>query len=76
MTDKIEELNLYVDIETNAICEGKLFEDFILIKPLKAKGGVRKVDLVDFGKEYTDFEGNREEVRDFLRGGAAPMTIN
>jgi hypothetical protein len=75
MTNKIEELNLYVD-SNSTIHEGKLFETFILVKPLRAKGSVRKVDLVDFGKEFQDFEGNREEVRDFLRGMAAPMTIN
>jgi hypothetical protein len=78
-SEQITELNLYVELETSTIVEGKLFEDFVLVRPVlpSRRREVRKVGIVDFAKTFDDFEGNRQEVRAFLAGKYEPtITIN
>lgn len=62
------ELNLYTEISTGRTYEGKLFETFVLVRPVLPHlwKHTQKVSLIDFGKLFEDFQGNREEVRQFL----------
>lgn len=68
MQDTIE-LNLYTEINSGKTFEGKLFDSFVLVRPVLPHmwGNTRKIPLESFGREFEDFQGNREEVRRFLR---------
>jgi hypothetical protein len=77
--EQMEELNLYVELSTSRIYEGKLFEEFVIARPLLPQfhDHIRKVEISAFSREFEDFQGNREEIRTFLKGyhvaqGAAP----
>jgi len=73
----IEEMNLYTERSTNLIYETKLFETFVMVRPVcpAFHAAVRKIDLDEFGREFDDFYGDRREVYDILRSMAALDTI-
>lgn len=61
---------LYVEVETRIIFEAKLFPDFVLVRPVSPQlyHQIRKVTMLDFGKEFEDFLGDHKAVRGFLNG--------
>lgn len=66
--DNRVELNLYTEISSGKTFEGKLFNDFVLVRPVLPHlwKNTRKVPIMEFGREFEDFQGNREDVRRFL----------
>jgi hypothetical protein len=66
-SDKLE-LNLYTEISSGKTFEGKLFETFVIVRPVLPHlwSQTKKLNLAEFGKEFEDFQGDREQVRQFL----------
>lgn len=68
MDDYIEECNLYVDSKEHRIWEGRLFDEYVVVRPILPEYymDIRQVPLEEFGRDYEDFTGNRAHIRYFL----------
>lgn len=75
-----EESTLVTETETALIWEAKYFSDFILVRPVSPclYHQIRKLDHVQFTKEFSEFLGNPTDVRNYLehRDREDPLTIN
>lgn len=67
--DHVTQLNLYVELKTSRLYEGKLFEDFVLLRPILPQfhDHIKKVPLPEFGKDFEDYEGDRSSMKMFLK---------
>lgn len=59
----------YTEISTNLIYEVKLFDTFAFLRPATPTfhAAVNRMDLEQFNKEFREFYGDHEGVREFLK---------
>lgn len=69
VNDYVSKLNLYVELSTSRIYEGKLFEEFILMRPLLPPFAehIKKVPMEKLGLDFEDYEGDRTSMTQFLK---------
>lgn len=77
MKEHVEKLNLYREVSTNRICEGRLFEDFVIVRPVLREfhNEVKKIPIENFGKEYDDYQGDRSDMARFLMRSSLAETM-
>ena len=75
--DLLPEMNLYTEIATNRIYECKLFDSFVLLRPVipALRQYMKKLGVIEFSQQFDDFQGDRREVREFLVSGMSPQEV-
>jgi hypothetical protein len=60
--------DFYTEKATNLIYQAKFFEDFVIARPVSPMfyRAIRKLSLVDFSKEFHEFLGDPQEVRQVI----------
>lgn len=83
LTDEVEtedELlpDLYVEIATNFLYEVKFFDTFALIRPATPAFylAIRKINHLDFSRLFTEFTGDRDAARAFIKGETPDFVID
>lgn len=63
-----DDMSFYTEKSTNLIYEAKFFETFIIVRPASPAfySAIRKLAYGEFADEFTDFWGDREQVRSYL----------
>lgn len=61
---------LYTERETRLIHEAKLFDDFVIVRPVMPGMAhqIRRLDHVSFASEFDEYGGNPQDVWNFLAG--------
>jgi hypothetical protein len=69
--------DIYVETQTNLIHEVQLFEDFALVRPASPNLylAIRKLPLLEFSKEFHEYLGDCQAVRDYLKNSLADIVI-
>lgn len=77
--DAFEDAMFYVESNSGLIYEVKFFETFALVRPASPAFylAIRKVPLLEFSKEFHEYGGDSESIREYLWGvgNDAPITI-
>lgn len=64
-----ETASLYTEKITRLIYEVKLFDDFVIVRPM-ASGPteIRKMDHLSFSKEFEEYGGDTSKVYEYIKG--------
>jgi hypothetical protein len=81
--DTVEEDNgdlftdIYVETATNLLHEVHMFETFCLVRLASPNffADVRKLNHVDFSREFHEYGGDPQAVRDYLRSASADILV-
>lgn len=72
MTDDYEDTigEIYVERDTSLLYEVKFFGDFVLVRPASPAFymALKKLSHSEFARDFDEFYGNHEEVKNVLRG--------
>lgn len=62
--------DFYVETDTSLIYEVKFFDDFVLVRPASPQFylALRKMSISEFSRDFHEFCGDHQEVRDCLEG--------
>jgi hypothetical protein len=68
--------DIYVENSTTLLYEVKFFENFVIVRPATPTYylAIRKLSHHEFASEFSEFFGDKEYVRDAIRG-QAPMFV-
>ena len=68
---------IYVETATGIIYEVQFFETFCLVRPAAFHmfAGIQKMGHVEFSGRFVEYNGDIEEVRDYLRGASPDFVI-
>jgi len=68
---------LYTERKTGLICEVKMFDGFVLVRPVDPAYYTRmeKVDTTDFVSRYEEYSGSYDDIRMYLAGVSAPVVM-
>lgn len=68
---------IYVETASNLIHEVQFFPEFVLVRPASPNLylTIRKVSLLDFSKEFHEYLGDPQAVRDFLKNTQAEFLV-
>jgi hypothetical protein len=68
---------IYVETATSLIYEVHMFDTFCLVRPASPNmyAGVRKLSHLAFSKEFHEFLGDPEEVRNYLRSANIDFVV-
>jgi hypothetical protein len=68
---------IYVETATNLIHEVQLFDDFVLVRPASPNLylAIRKLPILEFSKEFHEYLGDCQAVRDYLKNSLADIVI-
>lgn len=69
--------DIYVETSTSLIYEVQMFSDFCLVRPASPQmyAGIRKLSMVQFSKEFHEYCGDHEAVRNYLRNAGADFIV-
>lgn len=70
--EEIDELlpDIYVETATSLIYEVRFFDTFVIVRPATPAFylAIRKLTHTDFSKLFEEFNGDKDEVRAFIKG--------
>lgn len=63
-------MNLYTEKSTRLIYEARLFDEFVMVRPVSPgfETLVKRMDHLGFEKEFEEFAGNHAQVLEFISG--------
>jgi hypothetical protein len=68
---------IYTEVATNMLYEVQMFSDFVLVRPASPSlyTAIRKLSVIDFSKEFREYYGDAEAVRETLRSSRADLIV-
>lgn len=79
MTDNFSDTigEIYVERDTSLLYEVKFFQDFVLVRPASPAFylALRKMSHNDFARDFDDFNGDHQEVKEALSGMSPDIII-
>lgn len=74
----VETMYLYTEKSTRLLYEAKLFDDFVIVRPLDPNfhDAMEKMEHGRFVDEYEEYLGDCSKVRQYMAGMAETILLN
>lgn len=76
--DEEDFYELYVEIATNLIHEVQFFDNFCFVRPASPSMylNIRKLSLMDFTREFREYYGDVQQLREYLKNSHPDVIIS